>query len=95
MSNGNYSAHGGQAVQLPSVTAFATFVRSHRLRANLTQDALAQVVGKSRRWVHDLEAGKVDPSLSAAVSVAAALGYIVSLERDEPSAVLDALFEEL
>lgn len=45
--------------------------------------------------MHDLEAGKVDPSLSAAVSVAAALGYIVSLERDEPSAVLDALFEEL
>ena len=82
-------------MQLPSTSAFATFVRSHRLRTNVTQDDLARAVGKSRRWVHDLEAGKVDPSLSAAVSVAAALGYTVSLERDEPSALLDELFEDL
>lgn len=80
---------------MPSTAAFAAFVRSTRLRASITQDDLAQAVGKSRRWVHDLEAGKVDPSLSAAVSVAAALGYTVALERDEPSAVLDEIFEDL
>ncbi len=82
-------------MQLSSTAAFATFVRSHRLRSNVTQDELAQAVGKSRRWVIDLEAGKVDPSLSAAVSVAAALGYVVSLDRDEPSSVLDEIFEGL
>lgn len=82
-------------MQLSSTRAFATFVRGTRLRAHVTQDELAQAAGKSRRWVHDLEAGKVDPSLSAAVSVAAALGFTVSLERDEPSAVLDEIFEDL
>ncbi len=80
---------------LPSTSAFASFVRRNRLRANITQDDLAQAVGKSRRWVHDLEAGKVDPSLSAVVSVAAALGYTVSLEHDKPSAALDEVFEDL
>lgn len=82
-------------MQLLSTEAFATFVRGTRLRANVTQDELGRAVGKSRRWVHDLEAGNVDPSLSAAVSVAAALGYTVSLERDEPSSVLDEIFEDL
>lgn len=82
-------------MQLPSTAAFATFVRSNRLRRNVTQDELAQAVGKSRRWVIDLEGGDVDPSLSAAVSVAAALGYVVSLDRDEPSAILDEIFEDL
>ena len=82
-------------MQLPSTAAFARFVRGTRLRVNVTQDELGRAVGKSRRWVHDLEAGKVDPSLSAAVSVAAALGYTVSLERDEPSSVLDEIFEDL
>ena len=61
-------------MQLPSVTAFASFVRSGRLRANMTQEELAQSVGKTRRWVHDVESGKVTPSLGAAIEVAAALG---------------------
>lgn len=82
-------------MQLSSSAAFASFVRRQRLRANITQDELAQAVRKSRRWVHDLEMGKVDPSLSAAVDVAAALGYTVSLEQSERSAVLDELFEDL
>lgn len=82
-------------MKLSSTAALATFVRGRRLEASLTQDELGEIVGKSRRWVHDLEAGKVDPSFSAAVSVAAALGYTVSLERDEPSAVLDEIFEDL
>ncbi|UUE20064.1 MULTISPECIES: helix-turn-helix transcriptional regulator [unclassified Microbacterium] len=80
---------------MPSVRAFAQFVRRTRLARNITQDELAQAVGKSRRWVHDLENGKVDPSLSAAVSVAAALEYTVSLELDQPSGDLDQLFEDL
>ena len=80
---------------MPSTREFASFVRRTRLRLNITQESLAQTVGKSRRWVHDLEAGKVDPSLSAAVSVAATLGYAVSLEADQPSAVLDEIFEDL
>ncbi|MDL9981207.1 helix-turn-helix transcriptional regulator [Microbacterium sp. ASV49] len=82
-------------MQLPSTPAFASVVRGHRLRANMTQDELAQAVHKSRRWVHDLESGKVDPSLSATIDVAAALGFTVTLEPSERSGVLDALFEDL
>lgn len=81
--------------QLPSTAAFASFVRSGRLHVNMTQEDLAQTVGKTRRWVHDVEAGKVTPSLSAAIDVAAALGFTVHLERSEPSGVLDEVFEDL
>ncbi len=82
-------------MQMSSGAAFASFVRRSRLGVNMTQDELAHAVRKSRRWVHDLEMSKVDPSLSAAIDVAAALGFTVSLERSERSDVLDLLFEDL
>lgn len=82
-------------MQLQSATAFAGFVRSSRLRANMTQDQLAQAVRKSRRWVIDLESGKVNLSLGAAIDVAAALGFTIELTRSERSEVLDEIFEDL
>lgn len=82
-------------MKIPSTAAFAEFVRSNRLRSNLTQDDLAQAVRKSRRWVHDLESGKVAPSLDAVIDVAAVLGYTVELEKSERSGILDELFEDL
>lgn len=82
-------------MQLQSATAFAAFVRRHRLQANMTQDELAQAARKSRRWVHDLESGKVTPSLGAAIEVAAILGFSVSLEHSERSDTLDKIFKDL
>ncbi|WP_337004384.1 MULTISPECIES: helix-turn-helix transcriptional regulator [unclassified Microbacterium] len=82
-------------MQMSSARGFAAFVRANRLSAGLTQEDLAQAVRKSRRWVHDLESGKVVPSLNAAIEVAAVLGYTVTLERSERSDVLDQLFEDL
>lgn len=81
--------------QLPTGAAFPAFVRGARLRADMTQDELAQSVRKSRRWVHDLESGKVDPSLGAAIDVAAVLGFTVSLDPSQRSGVLDEMFEHL
>jgi DNA-binding XRE family transcriptional regulator len=81
--------------QLPTGAAFPAFVRGARLRANMTQDELAQSVRKSRRWVHDLESGKVDPSLGAAIDVAAVLGFTVSLDPSKRSGFLDEMFEHL
>lgn len=81
--------------QLPTGAAFPAFVRGARLRANMTQDELAQSVRKSRRWVHDLESGKVDPSLGAAIDVAAVLGFTVSLDPSRRSDLLDEMFEHL
>lgn len=82
-------------MQVQSAAAFAAFVRRNRLHANMTQEELALAVRKSRRWVHDLESGKVNVSLGAAIDVAAALGYTLSLGRSERSAVLDEVFEDL
>lgn len=82
-------------MQVQSAAAFAAFVRSSRLRANMTQDQLAQAVRKSRRWVIDLESGKVNLSLGAAIDVAAALGATLTLETSERSDVLDEIFEDL
>ncbi|BDZ64843.1 helix-turn-helix transcriptional regulator [Agromyces mangrovi Wang et al. 2018] len=82
-------------VPLQSTSAFAAFVRENRLRTNMTQDELARAVRKSRRWVHDLESDKVTPSLSAAIEVAATLGFALSIERSERSDILDEIFENL
>lgn len=81
--------------QVRSLAAFAAFVRSNRMRASMTQEELAQAVGKSRRWVHDLETGKVNPALGAAIDVAAALGASVVLDHSERSEILDEVFENL
>ena len=80
---------------LIAASAFSSFVRGARLRANMTQEELARAVRKSRRWVHDLESGKVDPSLGAVIDVAAVLGFTVSLDRSERSRILDQVFEDL
>lgn len=82
-------------MQIPIPREFAAFVRRNRVSRGLTQEQLADMVHKSRRWVHDLEAGKVDPSLGATIATAEALGFTLSLDRSEGSAVLDALFEDL
>ncbi|WP_404435849.1 helix-turn-helix transcriptional regulator [Microbacterium aerolatum] len=82
-------------MQLQSATGFASFVRASRMNAHMTQQQLADAARKSRRWVSDLESGKVTPSLSAAIDVAAVLGYTVILDRSERSGVLDQVFEEL
>lgn len=82
-------------MQIPIPRDFAAFVRRNRVAQGLTQERLADRVNKSRRWVHDLEAGKVDPSLGAVIDTAEALGFTLSLNRSESSALLDALFEDL
>lgn len=52
-------------------------------------------MGKSRRWLQDVEQGKVAPSLSAAMDLATALGYDFVAERSKPSPVLDQVFADL
>lgn len=82
-------------MQLQSAIGFASFVRASRLNAHMTQQELADAARKSRRWVSDLESGRVTPSLSAAIDVAAVLGYTVTLDRSESSDLLDSLFGNL
>jgi transcriptional regulator with XRE-family HTH domain len=48
-------------------------VRSHRLRLGLTQERLAHLIGRSERWLIEVERGEVDPRLSDALALAQAL----------------------
>lgn len=80
-------------VQSPKV--FAEFVRSHRVQSGMTQQDLGSRTGMSRRWVQELESGKLVPSLEATLSVATAFGYELHLEPTPSASHLDALFDEL
>lgn len=58
-------------------------VRVYRLRRGLTQARLAHLVGRSERWLVEVERGAVDPRLSDAVALARMLRVgIDELARD-------------
>ncbi|AKK09918.1 helix-turn-helix transcriptional regulator [Corynebacterium testudinoris] len=80
-------------VQSPMM--FADFVRSQRVQRGMTQQDLGSQAGMSRRWVQDLESGKLVPSLEATLRVASAFGYELHLEPMPSASPLDALFDEL
>lgn len=82
-------------VFIQSPNAFADFVRSHRVRSGMTQEDLGSRTGMSRRWVQELESGKLVPSLEATLSVASAFGYELHLEPMPSASHLDTLFDEL
>lgn len=62
-------------------TDFGRRVAYWRGRRRMTQDEFARLMGKSRRWVEELEAGRrqADPQLSVMTTAAARLG--VSLDQ--------------
>ena len=63
-------------------------VRSYRTRRGLTQEQLAHLIGRSERWLIDVERGEVDPRLSDAVALAEALcvGVADLASAPEPNA---------
>ncbi|MEV8339301.1 helix-turn-helix domain-containing protein [Leucobacter sp. NPDC077196] len=85
----------GALMFVQSPQAFADFVRSHRVRSGMTQQDLGSLAGMSRRWVQEVESGKLVPSLEATLSVATAFGYELHLEPMPSASHLDTLFDEL
>jgi putative transcriptional regulator len=57
----------------------ANRIRSEREKASLTQAALAELVGVSRKTINTVENGVFTPSTTLAIKLAAALG--VSVEQ--------------
>ena len=51
-------------------TTIGERVRTYRLRRGLTQARLAHLIGRSERWLIDVERGGVDPRLSDALALA-------------------------
>ena len=82
-------------VFIQSARTFAQFVRSQRVLSGMTQQELGSRTGMSRRWVQELESGRLIPSLEATLNVASTLGYEIHLEPKQTASHLDAMFEGL
>ncbi|MDF3041298.1 MAG: hypothetical protein K0Q71_4004, partial [Thermomicrobiales bacterium] len=59
---------------IPSSTTFGALLRQHRLRAALTQEALAERAGVSTRGIQDLERDRAFPRAETVRLLAEALG---------------------
>ncbi len=64
----------------PEAVKSAVLLREARLRAGLSQVALAQRSGKDRQQINRYEAGGVAPSLDTLAELIRACGFDVSLE---------------
>jgi putative transcriptional regulator len=53
------------------------WVRMHRARLDMTQEALASALGVSRQTVHAIERDKAEPSVALALRLAQVLGVPV------------------
>ncbi len=76
---------------------FGQAIRARRRALGWTQTQLAAAAGVGRRWIIDLEAGKVTASLGLVMRTLAALSLEVALgpvERAE-SSVLDEVLGDL
>ena len=58
-------------------TTIGERVRTYRLRRGLTQARLAHLIGRSERWLIDVERGGVDPRLSDAAALARVLNVAI------------------
>jgi transcriptional regulator with XRE-family HTH domain len=64
----------------PDALKSAALLREARLRANLTQEALAPRTGKSRPQIARWEAGRMAPSLETLLELIRACGFDLPLE---------------
>jgi hypothetical protein len=72
----------------PETVKSATLLREARLRSGLSQEQLAERIGKTRPQIARWEAGAVAPSLDTLLDVVRACGFDLSLEL-EPLAPAD------
>jgi len=86
---------GGIVMIISSNDSFASLVRTLRLSKNMTKAEFAHAVGKSARWVHDIESGAKEPTLSAIIATCAALGQQLLIEPIPTGTVLDEILGEL
>lgn len=63
-------AHYNDAIALN----YAALLRERRIKLHLTQERLAERVGKQRSYIARLEQGKVDMQLSTLITICTALG---------------------
>lgn len=76
---------------IATVSDFATVMRDFRVELGITQEELGIKIRKTRRWVSDVERGKTNPSLSAAMAVMRVLGYRMSFNKNVQEGEIDLI----
>jgi hypothetical protein len=66
----------------PETVKSAMLIREARLRSGLSQEGLAERIGKTRPQIARWEAGAVAPSLDTLLEVVRACGFNLSLELE-------------
>ena len=64
----------------PETVKIAALLREARLRAGLSQEALAELTGKTRPQIARWEAGTVAPSVEALIELVQACGFDLPLD---------------
>jgi transcriptional regulator with XRE-family HTH domain len=73
----------------PDTVKSAALLREARLRAGLTQEALAERVGTNRPQIARWEAGAVAPSLDTLLDLIRACGFDLPLELSQLEPIAD------
>ena len=63
-----------------TLSEFAEILRNRRKELNLTQEELAEKVGKKRAYIARIEKGETDMQLSSFISISQALGLKLKTE---------------
>ncbi len=63
-----------------TLSEFAEVLRNRRKQLNLTQEELAEKVGKKRAYIARIEKGETDMQLSSFISISQALGIKLKTE---------------
>ena len=63
-----------------TLSEFAEILRNRRKELNLTQEELAEKVGKKRAYISRIEKGETDMQLSSFISISQALGIKLKTE---------------
>ena len=63
-----------------TLSEFAEILRNRRRELNLTQEELAEKVGKKRAYIARIEKGETDMQLSSFISISQALGIKLKTE---------------
>ena len=83
-------------MRLDSAEDLGRYVRDRRRADGLTQTRLADLAGVSRRWLSDLESGKVTAEVGLVFRVVAALGLLLDVRPAPPHEIdLDAYLDGL
>jgi len=72
--------------QMQTVKDLANAVRGRRLALGLSQSAVAERIGASRKWLYEFEAGKPGAELGLVLAVLAALDLAWTVGPPDPAA---------